>query len=416
MKHASVIVNAILCGIICAAAIDHPRAGAQQIAPAVPRFDRGDSVDVRGVDIFDRIIYVPVSINGSGPFPFVLDTGAGDLSALDDGIARSIGLRSTIVGQGGGAGEEAVQFGLADSNTVSMPGLSFEDRPLLTFPVRRMDAHWGKRKDGMVGGDLLSTLVTVIDYERERVVFHDASKYEYTGPGERIPVTMFGNYILLPAQVSLHGAGEPLEAMFLLDTGVRLSVFNSPFAKKHGLAAQSPRTVSGVTGYGIGGPSRGIVGRVREVRIGSIRFENPVMSFSADTSGALADTSFSGIIGCDFLSRFTLVLDYRRSQIFLEKNATFDAPYEFDMSGIRFAFEGERFDVIKVYLVYDDSPAALAGIEAGDVVTKIDGRPAGDFTREGLREYMQREGKDVRLAIKRGDGTREFTIRLKRLV
>jgi hypothetical protein len=389
---------------------------AQQLPPAMPRFERGDSLDVRGVEMFDRIVYLPVSINGAGPYTFVLDTGAGELSALDEGTAKAIGLRSAIIGEGGGAGEEVVQFGIADSNMVSMPGLSFAGRPLLTFPIRRMDPQWGKRKDGLVGGDLLSTLVTVIDYERERVVFHDAASYEYEGPGERIPVTMFGNYIIVPAQVSLYGAEKPLEAMFLLDTGVRLSVFNSPYTKEHDLAAQSPRTLAGVTGFGIGGASKGIVGRVKGIRIGSFRFDNPVMSFSADTAGALADTSFAGIIGADFLCRFTVVLDYKRSQIFLEKNAGFGAPFEFDMCGIRFAFEGERFDLLKVFIVYDGTPAALAGIMPGDVVVSIDGRAAASFTREEIREYMLREGKEVRFTIKRGDETRDVAVRLKRVI
>jgi hypothetical protein len=406
----------VLWVILSVAALRVEPALAQQPASAIPRFERGDSVEARGVEIFDRIVYLPVSINGFGPYPFVLDTGDGDLTALDDGTSQSIGLRSTVIGEGGGAGEEIVQFGLADSTIVSMPGLSFAERPLLTLPVRRLDAHWGKRKDGLVGGDLLSTLVTRIDYENERVVFHDAASYEYTGPGERIPVELRGNYIMIPVEVFLYGADEPREAVFLLDTGVRISVFNSPWAKKQALAAQSTRTLAGVTGFGIGGASKGIIGRVRGIRIGSFLFNEPVMTFSTDTSGALADTSFAGIIGADFLSRFSVVLDYRRSQIFLEKNSGFEAPFEFDMCGIRFAMEGERFDLFKVFSVYEGTPAALAGIVAGDVVTTIDGRAAGSFTREEIREYLQREGERVRFTIERGGETRDVTIRLKKMI
>jgi hypothetical protein len=412
MRRSAFIIYAIL----YAAAFRPADAGAQQPIPAVPRFERGDSVEVRGVEIFDRIVYFPASINGFGPYPFVLDTGAGGISALDDGTARSIGLRSTNIGEGGGAGEEIVQFGLADSTTLSMPGLSFADRPLLTLPVRKLDAQWGKRKDGLMGGDLLSTLVTRIDYERKRVVFHDAAAYEYNGPGERIPVELRGNYVMIRAGVFTYGADEPREAVFLLDTGVRISVFNNPYAKEHGLAAQSPRTLFGVTGFGIGGASRGVVGRVRGVRIGSFLFKEPVMTFSTDESGVLSDTSFAGIIGADFLSRFTVVLDYRRSQIFLEKNSAFGDPFEFDMCGIRFAMEGERFDRFVVFSVFEGTPASLAGIAAGDVVAAIDGRAAGSFTREDIRDYMQREGEPVRFTIERNGETKDITIRLKRMI
>ncbi len=409
--------NVVIRAAILATLALHPaNLVAQQLPPASPIFACGDSVEVTGVELFDRIVYIPVSVNESGPYPFVLDTGCGDLTALDTGTAQSVGLVSTIIGEGGGAGEELVQFGLVDSTVVSLPGLTFVGRPLLTLPVRRLDAQWGKRKDGLLGGDLLSTLVTHIDYAQRRVVFHDAAIYEYAGPGERLPVTLRGNDIVVRARVLLHGANAPLQADFLLDTGVRLSVFNSPFAREHALAEQSPRTLTGITGFGIGGASQGIIGRVRELRLGSFAFANPVMSFSTDEAGALADTSLAGIIGADILSRFTLVLDYRRSQIILAKNASFDDPFEFDMCGIRFAIEGERFDVFKVFSVYAGTPAALAGIVAGDVVTAIDGRVAGSFTREDVRNYLQREGATVRFTIAHGAETKDVAIRLQRMI
>jgi S1-C subfamily serine protease len=86
------------------------------------------------------------------------------------------------------------------------------------------------------------------------------------------------------------------------------------------------------------------------------------------------------------------------------------------MCGIRFAMEGKRFDLFKVFSVYEGTPAALAGVAAGDVVTAIDGRAAGNFTREDLREYLQREGEAVRFTIERGDEIRDVTIRLKKMI
>jgi C-terminal processing protease CtpA/Prc len=141
-----------------------------------------------------------------------------------------------------------------------------------------------------------------------------------------------------------------------------------------------------------------------------------VVDFSIDEAGALADTSFSGIIGADLLYRFHVVLDYARSQMFLEKNRFFADPFEFDMSGIRFMMEGARFEVLKVFSVFDGSPAALAGIREGDVVSAIDGREAHLFTREALRNYMERHGAKVRLTVERNGKTQDVEIVLKRQV
>ncbi|MBN2071679.1 MAG: aspartyl protease family protein [Candidatus Krumholzibacteriota bacterium] len=381
-----------------------------------PLFEYGDSLAVKGVEIFDNIIYFPVLVNGSAPFMFVLDTGAGNLSAFDQGEADMLGVKSTIIGEGGGAGEEIVSFGLTDSVTISLRGLSFENRPLVTVPLRRLDAHWGKRKDGLIGGDLLSTLVTTIDYENAQVVFHDAAAYQYMGPGERIPVMIENNFLMVDAEVFTYGAKDHLDALFMIDTGVRLSTFNSPYSRKHGLAEQSPGTLSGMIGYGMGGAAGGVAGRVSGIRIGSILMEDPVISFSTDNSGILADTSFAGIIGADILSRFTVVFDYSRSEIFLEKNNRFADPFEFDMCGIRFSMDGQCFNFLNVFSVFKDSPAAMAGIESGDIVRKIDGIEAGDFTWEELRDYLRRDGKKVRFTIERDGRLRDVAVRLKRIV
>jgi len=85
------------------------------------------------------------------------------------------------------------------------------------------------------------------------------------------------------------------------------------------------------------------------------------------------------------------------------------------MSGIRFVMEGDRFDDLKVFSLFDPSPAAEAGIREGDIVTKIDGRDVASFNRETLREYLERDGKEVRFDIKRGEETKKISIRLRKL-
>ena len=406
--------------IVSLAVLTGASAGAQgppTTPPATPVFERGSAVEGLPVDIFDRIVYLPVRFNGKTPLAFVLDTGAGAISALDKTVADSLGLDLTMVYRGpGGAGTDTIEVYSADSVTIALPGLSFADRTVMTLPLHRMDPHWGKRKDGLVGGDLLSTLVTRIDYENGRVDFHDAASYEYKGPGETIPVDILYQSIFVRAEVLLYGKDEPVYAYFLVDTGVRLSIFNAPYSRVNGLPAQSPGTTTGVTGYGIGGVSRGIVGRVRGIRLGSFLIENPVVDFSIDEGGALADSSFSGIIGADILDRFNVVLDYSRSKIALEKNKSFADPFEFDMSGIRFIMEGDRFDVLKVFSLFEPSPAAESGIREGDIVTKIDGRDASGFNRETLREHLERDGKEVQFEIRRGEETKKISIRLRKLV
>lgn len=406
----------LLCGILCVAGFANVGGQVQPPPPIHPHFERGDSVAVSGVELFDRIVYLPVRVNGAGPFTFVLDTGAGAFSALDQAVADALDLRSELMVKGGGAGNDIVDINRADSVALSLDGLSFAPRAVMAITLHRMDPHWGKKKDGLVGGDLLSSLVTRIDYRHSALVFHDASSYEYKGPGEAIPLQIYDGFIFVSARVLLYDREEAVESLFMVDTGVRITTFNNPFSRANGLADQSPATVQGVTGFGLGGVSRGIVGRVRGIGIGSVLIENPVTIFSTDEGGALADPNFSGIIGADILSRFNVVFDYARQRMHLEKSEVFAEPFEYDMSGIRFVMEGTRFEVLKVFSVFDGSPAAAAGVSPGDVVTAIDGRDASSFTRESLRRYLEREGAQVRLTIRQGDATKDVSVRLRRLV
>jgi C-terminal processing protease CtpA/Prc len=100
----------------------------------------------------------------------------------------------------------------------------------------------------------------------------------------------------------------------------------------------------------------------------------------------------------------------------LEKNKSYGDPFVFDMSGIRFIMEGDRFDALKVFSLFEPSPAAEAGLREGDIVKKIDGRDASRFNRETLREYLERDGKEVRFEIERGEETKKISFRLRTLV
>jgi S1-C subfamily serine protease len=62
--------------------------------------------------------------------------------------------------------------------------------------------------------------------------------------------------------------------------------------------------------------------------------------------------------------------------------------------------------------VMPDSPAAKAGLKAGDVIVSVDGKAVSG--PEELRAAVQRAGagKEVKVTVRRGDEQREFTARL----
>jgi C-terminal processing protease CtpA/Prc len=63
--------------------------------------------------------------------------------------------------------------------------------------------------------------------------------------------------------------------------------------------------------------------------------------------------------------------------------------------------------------VQPDSPAAAAGVQAGDIITEIDGRPATGFTRDEINRMFEQDGRPCRLRLKRGAHTFKVTFRIR---
>jgi hypothetical protein len=391
-----------------------PAAGQEAPPPLGPKFQAGGRTPAIPIDLFDSIIYLPVKVDDRGPFSFILDTGNGGPPILPENVARRLQLPLGPKRSIQGAGAKEVDLYPIDKLRLSMPGLEFANAPAATLPLALIDPHWGKAKDGIIGHSILSGVTTEIDYENKTVRFYAPGAYD--GPaGDVVPVEIAGQPYAR-VKVFLWGLDQSVEALMMIDTGVRLSAFNAPFSKQHGLAGQSPRSLATMTGYGIGGESRGVVGRVRGLQIGSARIENPVIGFSTDTGGVLASDQFSGIIGADILSRFHVVFDYPGGKMILRKNSRFDDPFEYDGSGLRLMAEGDRFDRFIVFHVADGTPARAAGLLAGDEIKTVDGRAAAEIGWEGLRRIFQRDGKDVKLEIGRGGKILPVILKLRRLV
>jgi len=389
--------------------------GAQdQGKPLLPIFSKGGESEVLVADIFDTIVYLPVKIDGRGSYSFVLDTGNDGPPILNEKLARALRIPLGKKASVGGAGSKAVDLYWIERIAIAFSGLGFNAVPAATLPLDLMDPHWGKRKDGLIGGTIFSTVVTDIDYAKKTVRFYNPKGFR-PPTAEVVPIEVYGQPFV-KAKVFLYGIPQPVEAFMMVDTGVRITTFNAPFSQQHRLKSQSPKCLATMTGCGIGGESWGVVGRVQAITIGAVRIENPVVDFSTDEGGVLASDQFSGIIGSDILHRFRAIFDYPGKRMFLKKNAGFDEPFEYDMSGARLVASGDRLDIIKIFHVADKTPAQVAGILPGDEILTIDGRKAAGFNWETLRANFQRPGKEVRLEIVRGGQTLTITLTLQRLV
>jgi hypothetical protein len=361
-------------------------------------------------------IYVQVKVNGRGPWPFVMDTGAYH-SIIDLELARELEL--DITGREGmrGAGEKQIEAGEVVVKELSLPGLTYRAGKIPTIPINRVVSPVeGRPLRGLLGAEVFNHFVVDIDYARRQVTFHDSRQFRYAGQGTSLPLTRMGEHAFVSAEVETLG-GQRLKGKFLVDTGARVALtLNTPFVNEHGLIAAEPRPPRATVGGGIGGELIHYLGRVKELRVGSLTIPRPVTTYSQDRTSVFASAEYQGLIGADILRRYRVIVDYPHQRIVFEESVKTAEPYEFDMSGMFLIATTPGYQSFVVQSVVEGSPAAAAGVKKGDRIEAVDGNPAAELTLEELRQQLKRPGAEVRLQLRRGEDVIQASVTLRRQV
>ena len=356
-------------------------------------------------------IFVQARINGSEPLWFIFDTGA-SASALSTSSAKQLGLELKGKIEGRGAGEGTVEANVVSGVTFTLPGVELVDQTSVTVPLGRIEELMGRQVDGVLGYDLISRFVVVIDYQNKKILLHDPASYSHKGAGARVAIELDGSVPMVSADIVPYGR-DAIEGTFLIDTGANAAVIlGSPFTRGHDLLATLPRSYEYIGGYGIGGESRGVAGRTASLELGGIRFEEPICGFPSDEAGAFADPTIAGIIGGEILRRCTVTFDYGRGEMILEPNGDFEKPFRENLSGLQITTGGRGdWTTFTVIRVRPDSPAARADVRKDDIIRAIDGTPADKFTAHAVHERFKKEGS-VELTLEREGKTIKKTMKL----
>jgi hypothetical protein len=300
---------------------------------------------------------VQVKINGRGPFQFLFDTGSMSVLSLD--LAKELDLKLgdpvTVEGFGGPA---AATSAVVDS--INLGDLTM-DRTTLT--VIDGGPFVKGRLSGMLGREFLAPLVTEVDYEHGVLRFFDPKTFVYTGNGARLPITVHENQLMsVPARVFGN------QAQIQIDSGSERSLVLFPaFVKAHRLHSD----LEAVTGYGFGGMTRAMMTRAPLLEIENLTIKDPVVELSLDSTGVETGPA-DGNMGGPLLREFTCIYDLPHRFLYLEPNAWYGKPDLTDLSGVVLEARGRA---ARVLFVYPGSPAAAAGIVAGDELNDATGRP-----------------------------------------
>lgn len=351
-------------------------------------------------------VYVDAKLNGR-TFGLLVDTGAANV--MTPTVAQALRLRSVGNAQVKGAGEFTENAAFTRVANVSLGDVRLRNQLFAVVPLEKLGAVEGVPFHGILGYELFKRFVVRIDYPRRTLTLYDAGAWRAAGAGVAIPFVFNGT---VP---EIEGEIDGIAAAFDIDTGSRASVgLNSPFVQKHALRARFKPSIDAVTGWALGGPTRGTVARVGRVKLGPVVVPNVVVDMSLQRLGALTNTAPAGSIGSGLLQRFVVTFDYSRQRIYLLAQPG-RARDGYDRSGlwINQSAGGFRIDA-----VVPGSPGALAGLREGDVIVAVDGVSAAALLLNDMRERLRDApaGTVVRLRVRGGGTPRDVAIILRDLI
>jgi len=372
-----------------AVAVVAPHVVSEQPRPLAFEMDSGTVVVP--MRLKDGRIELDVTVDGKGPVPVVLDTGAHG-SVVDLAYAKEAGLSlgdEVRVGSPNGEGipGRRVSIGRLDIGGLhvkAVPAVAFEPWP---FPKSEAYARGVLSPYGLAG------LLVEIDYPGKRVVFRKGSLPEPDGREifgwdrarglPEIPITVAGKTI--PAHLD-SGAASGLSLPERMSAELPLA---SPLVEI-GRARLVDRELV-VRGATLDG----------EVRIGRYVLDKPEIDF-VDIAREQAN------VGPAILSQLKLILDPAKDRLRIVGPAEgkLVATARPKRYGIMFRPDAP----LEVSAVVPGRPGEKAGLRAGDRIVKINGRAAVELSADERAEALK--ASPLALIVQRGEETVELKLTL----
>lgn len=344
------------------------------------------------LEVFADKLYLTVEVAGA-PRRFVFDTGSPSMisAALAESLERPVVDRRRGVDAHGAVIEsDIVQVDL------SLSGIVFHRVPAFVADLSTSSAAQCFVGDGVLGSEVLPLCAWQVD-RRAGVLRCHTNRDSLPGldGAHALRLYDFGypHTPILDVQYT-----EDARSKVMFDTGAT-GVFTLSQADYEGIRKQRGIDRIG-RGYGSAGGSLGGPAPNRpQVRVLLESLALQTVSLGAVVAPVRQQSP--SLFGASLLRHFVVTLDARSETAYLKQ--TGEPPSPATGFGFRFGFENE----ITVALVWDESPAAEAGLEIGQVITAINGK-AVDGSCDGMRRALDAMAADsIELAWRGGSATLE---------
>lgn len=368
----------------------------------------------------NNLIIVNVIFQGVMPLKFIFDTGAEHTIISKREITDLLGIpyRREFKLIGSDMSTEISAY-LVSGIQIQMSDLLLPNRSMLVLGEDHLDLESvaGVQIHGILGSDIFKRYVVKIDYRKKVISMYSTEYFKAPKRGyEVLDIEVYKNKPYLQDQIQL-SPSDSLPVKLLIDTGAALSLLLHTNTDDRLKVPEN--AVLGKLAFGLGGFIEGYLGRVRQLNFGKYQL-NEVLTNYQDLNMNL-DTSFlnnrNGLIGNQSLNRFDVILHYPQEKLFLRPNKSYKKAFEFDKSGLIVIATNTGLNTFTVHDIIKNSPAEEVGLQSGDVIKSINWVPSNFFSLEQIiRVFKKKEGKRIRIVVKRDKKRLIFNFKLRKIV
>ena len=402
---------------------------------------------------------IPVEVNNM-KLSFILDTGVHKTILFSLSQKDSLGLKNVkkISLQGLGKGK-AIDALISQKNKLKIGNLKSKNETIYVILKDQFElsGKMGTTIHGIIGYSLFKDVIAKINYKTKKIIFYNPKNFKYKKCKrcEELPIKFHRNKPYVDVAVQLDTVGNEMTPVkMLIDTGGSDAFWL--FEDSHEKIKTPIRHYNDILGEGLSGTIYGNRARIPKAKIGKFEIIQPTVSF-LDTISTLHARKFetrNGSIGSNVLKRFKVWIDYPNKKLILKKCAALSGGFEYNMSGLDIVYNGEelvkeldsekvitysgqntslennnntitfsasyRFKFkpsYRIAKVLKNSPAAQVGIYPNDILLKINGSSVHELSiGELIHKLQSKDGKKIKLTIRRGGETLKFQFKLKKRV
>jgi hypothetical protein len=369
------------------------------------------------IEISNNLIIVPVVLNDALPLKFIIDTGVRTAILTQKTFSDILNLqyiRKYTISAPGNA--KQVDAYITTNVSLQLPGVVGRGHAMLVLGEDYLELrnYLGTDVHGILGYELFSRFIVEIDYEKKLMTlrlpenFHKPKKYR------ALPITVEDTKPYIKIPITLDN-GTVINAKLMMDSGASHGLMLDPATDD---AIKVPaHVVSSTIGRGLGGEITGKVGRVKLVELSDYKIPNAIANFPDPNSyiDTLKMTSVSrnGSLGGEILSRFTIIYNFPKEEVYIKKNAYFKKKFYYNLSGVIVKAKGSKLNVFEIREIRPQSVGASVGLLPGDIITLINGVDTRNLSLDLLNGVLNsKPGKRINLEIERNGQRQKLQFRL----